>query len=76
MGTEEQLLVELVRSHADRARPGDREGAARAVSAALLAFAGGASMSEAYLEGRHYLACWAGHPSHQSLADVGLARAS
>jgi hypothetical protein len=59
----ELLIVGIVRRWADAAAPDAPHVADTAAAAALRAFAGGASFSEACREGRRYIGCTRRHPS-------------
>jgi hypothetical protein len=62
--TEELWLTGWVREWAERALPGDRRAADRAVALAVAAYAGGASLAEACATGQHVIASCSRHPSH------------
>ena len=61
----EELLAHIVEAWAANMLPDDPAAAAAAAGAAIDAYAGGASVSEACHQARTLLASWARHPSHQ-----------
>ncbi|HET7487805.1 MAG TPA: hypothetical protein VFJ85_07745 [Acidimicrobiales bacterium] len=63
--TEELAVAHLVSTWASRVLPGDADAVARAVAVAERTYAGGASVGEAFAEGRRFLASWQRHPSHR-----------
>lgn len=68
---EELLLADSVRSRAEKAFPVIPIVADNAASAALQAFASGASMGEAWRIGRRYADCFQRHPSIEATTRPG-----
>ncbi len=62
----EFVLAEVVRAWVHEELPGDAEAAERAAAIAQVAYADGASVSEACRKARGFLASWAHHPAHST----------
>ena len=63
--TDEVVLAYMVRDWIWRVLPGESDVVDAAVTVALRAFAGGASITEACIEGRRFAGSWCRHPSHR-----------
>jgi hypothetical protein len=59
----ELILEGTVRSWVDQVLPGEPGAADAAAAVAILAFSGGASVSEACIEARRLVGSWSRHPS-------------
>ena len=66
--TNEELLVHIVEDWAERLLPDDLDAGKTAAAAALLAYFGGASVSEACREGRALIMGRRAHPSRRASA--------
>ena len=68
----EVVLLDWVRGWVSQVLPGDDQAATDAAQVALVAYEGGASLSEAYREARRFVGSWCRHPSHWSTGKPSL----